>query len=230
MSNYLSDFFNLFFPRNCAICKRSLYAHEKFICRKCNKELPRSYFHLSDNNPLDKIFWGRVDIDKVVSYLIYSKGNMVKHILHNLKYRNCKELGYELGKLYGAELSEVNYFGRVDWLIPVPLHPKKMAIRGYNQSEWIAKGLCVNLNGGVMNDNLFKRVHTSSQTKKSRYSRWENIEDSFDIRDRKVLENKTVLLVDDVLTTGATLEACATCLAEIPGITINVATLAYATQ
>lgn len=228
MVSYLNDFFKLFFPRTCLVCDYTLYQHEEHICRKCIKNLPRSYFHLADNNPLNKIFWGRVDIEKVVSFLLYSKGSHVKNILHALKYGNCKELGYELGKMYAKELSEVSYFNELDFLIPVPLHPQKLSLRGYNQSEWIAKGMSEYLPGKVMVDNLFKNTHTSSQTNKGRYNRWENIATSFDIRDTKVLENKNVLLVDDVLTTGATLEACANCLSKIKGVTIYVATLAYA--
>lgn len=230
MSNYLYDFFNLFFPRTCLICDHSLFKHEKNLCNKCLANLPRSYFHLADDNPLNKIFWGRVDIEKVVSFLLYSKGSLVKDILHSLKYRDCKEVGYELGKLYSKELLVTNYFEKVDFLIPVPLHPKKLASRGYNQSEWIAKGFAEHLNAKVMVDNLYKRTHTATQTNKNRYNRWENISRSFDIRDTAVLENKTVLLVDDVLTTGATIEACASHLIQIKGITIYVATLAYATN
>ncbi|WP_185957497.1 ComF family protein [Saccharicrinis carchari] len=195
---------------------------------RCTKNLPRSYFHLADDNPLNKLFWGRVDIEKVVSFLLYTSGSHVKEILHALKYGNRKELGYELGKLYAKELSDINYFGQIDFLVPVPLHPKKKSKRGYNQSEWIAKGLAEHLPGKVMVDNLYKKLHTTSQTNKGRYSRWENIAQSFDIRDTGIFKNKKVLLVDDVLTTGATIEACAGNLAAIEGITIYVATLAYA--
>ncbi len=228
MSNYLSDFFKLFFPNTCLICNYALYEHEKHICRKCIKNLPRSYFHLTDENPLNKIFWGRVDIEKVVSFLLYTKGSHVKQILHSLKYGTRKEVGYELGKMYAKELADINYFSNLDYLVPVPLHPKKMNIRGYNQSEWIAKGLAEHLPGKVMTDNLYKKTHTTSQTNKGRFSRWENIASSFDVRDTSLFENKKVLLVDDVLTTGATIEACATTLSNIKGITIYVATLAYA--
>ncbi|MGQ1787362.1 MULTISPECIES: ComF family protein [unclassified Saccharicrinis] len=171
-----------------------------------------------------------MDIEKVVSFMLYTKGSMVKYILHAIKYGNKKELGYELGKLYSQELLEVNYFNNIDYLIPVPLHPKKLAKRGYNQSEWIAKGLAENISGKVMPDNLYKRIYTTSQTNKGRYKRWENIANSFDVRNPSILENKKVLLVDDVLTTGATLEACASNLAKIKGTRIFVATLAYATN
>ncbi|WP_075590394.1 ComF family protein [Labilibacter marinus] len=230
MKNYINDFLRLFFPSVCLICGNALLTHENYICRKCNKDLPKSHFHLADNNPLNQLFWGRTNIDKVVSYLLYTHGNMVKHILHALKYRNQKELGFELGKRYSQELAEISYFDEVDWVIPVPIHAKKLAIRGYNQSEWIAKGICENLNGEIMPDNLYKKTFTSTQTNKSRYQRWENIENTFDLRDANALENKTVLLVDDVLTTGATIEGCANTLETIPGITVHVATLAYATN
>ncbi|GAF01851.1 ComF family protein [Saccharicrinis fermentans] len=227
--NYISDFFQLFFPRTCPICHLALFKHEKSICTKCLRKLPRTYFHLAKHNPLDSIFWGRVDIEKVASFLLYTKGSMVKYILHSLKYKNQKELGYELGKLYGHELAKVNYFGPMDYLLPIPLHPKKLAQRGYNQSEWIARGLAEHMSAQLMIDNLYKCTFTSSQTNKGRYRRWENISNSFDIRKPSLLENKRVLLVDDVLTTGATIEACAAQLTNIKGVSVSVATLAYAT-
>ncbi len=230
MRTYLNDFVKLFFPKTCLICGKSLYKHESQICLLCIKDLPRSYFHLADNNPLNKIFWGRVDVKDVISFLLYKKENVVKDILHALKYRNCKEVGYELGKLYCRELANVNYLQHIDFLIPVPLHPKKLAKRGYNQSEWIANGMCESLNAKVLTDVLFKATYTKSQTNKGRYQRWINIEDSFDIRNTSILENKNVLLIDDVLTTGATIEACVGKLKKIKGISVFVATLAYASN
>jgi len=195
----------------------------------CEKELPRSYFHLANDNLIEKLFWGRVDIKRASSFLLYTKGSVVKNILHSIKYKNQKELGYELAKLYSNELKEVNFFNDINVVVPVPLHNKKLRIRGYNQSEWIAKGYSEVLNAELVTDNLFKKIHTSTQTKKGRYERWENVDEVFDIRDMKLFENKNILLVDDVLTTGATVEACAKVLSQIKGITLNVVTLAYAT-
>lgn len=229
MKSYIADFFNLFFPRVCLICSRGLYQHEKHICRLCEKELPRSYFHLADDNLVEKLFWGRINVKRASSFLLYTKGSMVKNILHSIKYRHKKELGYELAKLYSDDLKEVNFFGDIDVVIPVPLHDKKLRLRGYNQSEWIAKGFSESLNAELVVDNLFKKMSTSSQTKKNRYERWENVGEVFDIRDKTLFEHKNILLVDDVLTTGATLEACAKVILQVKGITINVVTLAYAT-
>ncbi len=230
MKTYLHDLFQLFFPRVCSICGNALYAHESFICRKCQQSLPRSYFHMGDQNPLEQIFWGRIQIEKAASFLEYRKGNMVKSILHKMKYKDCKELGFEIGKIFGEELSEVNYFSDVDYIVPVPLHPKKMYLRGYNQSEWIANGINENIGVDVVTDNLFKVIHTSTQTKKGRYQRWENIQKSFDLRYPERFVNKHILIVDDVLTTGATIEACASQLLKVNGVKLSVATLAYATN
>lgn len=229
MKSYIADFFNLFFPRVCLICSKGLYQHEKHICRLCEKELPRSYFHLADDNLVEKLFWGRVNVKRASSFLLYTKGGVVKNILHSIKYRNNKELGYELAKLYSSDLKEVNFFDHIDVVIPVPLHDKKFQLRGYNQSEWIAKGFSESLSAELVTDNLFKRIHTSTQTKKGRYDRWKNVGEVFDIRDKALFEQKNILLVDDVLTTGATLEACANVLSQVEGITLNVVTLAYAT-
>ncbi|TLX77780.1 ComF family protein [Labilibacter sediminis] len=228
MIPYLSDFFNLFFPKICLICSRALHMHEKHICKLCERALPRSYFHMANHNPVEKLFWGRVNIEKASSYLLYTKESKVKNILHSLKYRQQKELGYELGKIYARDLSEVNYFKNLDFIVPVPLHPRKFKERGYNQSEWIAKGLSEVLSVPLKTDLLFKSYHTSTQTRKGRYQRWENVEDVFNIVSGEKFEGCNILLVDDVLTTGATLEACAKKLKSIKDIKINVATLAYA--
>ncbi len=226
---YLDDFFNLFFPNVCCLCGRSLFQHENLICRLCEKDLPRSYFHFLAKNPVEMTFWGRVDIQKGTSFLLYVKGSKVKNILHAIKYRNNRQLGYELGKLYGLELNENNYFADIDLVVPVPIHPKKLRIRGYNQSEYIAQGLCDSLQKTLQTEGLRKVVNTKSQTRKGRFERWENVSDVFKIDDDSLFCGKNILLVDDVLTTGATLESCARCFSKVPDVTLSIATLAYAT-
>lgn len=148
--------------------------------------------------------------------------------MHNLKYRGKKQVGIYLGKLYGKELKKSDLFNTIQVVVPVPMHPKKQQKRGYNQSALIAEGLAAAMNAEVQIDNLIKVSNTSSQTKKSRYNRWQNVKDVFQINDETLLEDKHILLVDDVITTGATIEACAQQLVKIKGVTVSVASLAYA--
>lgn len=152
---------------------------------------------------------------------------MTQTLVHRLKYKGEKEVGVYLGKLLGRELSESEFFCDADVLLPVPLHPAKLKKRGYNQSEVIALGMEKSMKAKLDANILFRKVHTSTQTRKSRYERWENVKDIFGIRNPHLLENKHVILVDDVITTGATLEACAEILLDIPGVKLSVASLAY---
>lgn len=228
--SYLKDFVNLLFPNVCCLCGKSLFKHESILCLRCVKDLPRSYYHLVDKNPVRLTFWGRADIKQASAFLLYVKGSQVKKILHSMKYSNNKMLGYELGRIYGMELKETNLFKDVDVVVPVPLHPKKLRIRGYNQSEFIAKGLCESLGKTLCVDGLLKLVHTTTQTRKGRFERWENVSDVFKINERFSFVGKSILLVDDVLTTGATLEACAKSFDRISGVKLNIATLAYASM
>lgn len=148
--------------------------------------------------------------------------------MHSLKYKGRQETGIFLGEQYGNELKESSYFNTVELILPVPMHPTKLRIRGYNQCEKIATGLSNSMNVPFQFDCLSKVVHTESQTKKSRYERWENVQNVFKVNQPEFIAGKHILLVDDVLTTGATLEACATKLLEVPGTRVSVVTLAYA--
>ncbi len=152
---------------------------------------------------------------------------MTQRLVHRLKYKGKKEIGITLGKLLGRQLSESPFFRDADLLIPVPLHPAKQKKRGYNQSEVIASGMETAMKADLKADLLFRKVHTATQTRKSRYERWENVKDIFGLREAETLKDKHIILVDDVITTGATLEACAETLLEISGIRISVASLAY---
>ncbi len=225
---YLSDFFQLFFPYVCVGCGRKLFRHEEQLCRLCISKLPYSYYHKIKDNPVEKIFWGRVNIEKATSFLIYKKDGVVKNILHDFKYRNNKELAVAMGKLFATELNKYSYFQDVDYIIPVPLHPRKLKKRGYNQSEYIAKGMYNILNVQILTDCIIKVENTMSQTKLSRYNRWLNVGKGFAVKTPEILKNKSILLVDDVVTTGATLEAMASTIENIEGIKIYIATIAAA--
>ena len=225
---FFNDLLNLFFPNTCQACGEVLLKQEQVICFSCLYKLPKTGFHLHAENPVSRVFWGRVNLHAASSFLFFSKGGKVQHLIHSLKYKGNQETGLYLGKLFGEDLIKSELFNSVDLVIPVPLHPKKQHQRGFNQSESIAKGVSEAMNIPLLTNILVRIVHTSTQTKKSRDSRWDNVKNAFAVHKPSALENKHILLVDDVLTTGATLESCSRCLLKIPGVRVSVATLAYA--
>lgn len=195
---------------------------------ECLHNLPETKFHIMESNPLNQTFLGRVPVENTVSYLFFRKGTATQAILHALKYRGNKEIGDFLGYQYGLQLKEVEPFQHIDLIIPIPLHPKKERKRGYNQSEWIAKGLSRALGIDYSTKLLFRRDYTETQTRKARYNRWENVKEVFALENSEQLEGKHILLCDDVLTTGATMEAAIQPFINIKEIKISVATLAVA--
>lgn len=225
---YWSGFLQLFFPEICITCGQKLVNQEKFICLNCLLDIPKTGFHQTAENKAEQLFWGRVKFEKAVSWFYYRKGSRYQKLIHFLKYRGVKELGEELGKHFGFELAEVPGFDTIDLILPVPLHPKKEKKRGYNQSEWIAKGVAFALQKPVDTTSLIRAVFTATQTRKSKFERWENVKGIFKVVDPLPLKNKYILLVDDVLTTGSTLEACADALSAAEGVKISFATLGFA--
>ncbi len=224
----LTDFIALIFPNTCAACGKSLHKNEQSICTYCAYHLPKTNFHLDSNNPVAKIFWGRIPIYSAASYYGFNKGGKVQHLIHQLKYKGQKHVGITVGKLYGHELSYCDDFNTVNTVIPVPLHPKKQKKRGYNQSDCFAEGLAQSMNAEADLKVLYRAVESDSQTKKSRFSRWQNVESVFQLQNTETLAGKHVLLVDDVITTGATLEACAQTLLQVPDIKVSIVAIAYA--
>ena len=224
---FINQFFDLVFPRSCAACGVSMVMNEKFICTQCLLELPKTNFHKHKNNPVAQSFWGRVNIEDATAYYFFEKGSKFKNLIHNIKYKGQKELGLGLGKIFGQELKHTK-FGLVDEIIPVPLHYRKKRQRGFNQSERIAKGLAESLCKPLNTKQLYRAKANPTQTNKSRYERWENVEGIFKLKDPESLKGKHILLVDDVLTTGSTIEACAHPILEIEGTQISLAVLAYA--
>lgn len=224
----LNDFISLIYPKNCASCGNSLFKHEECLCTFCRYHLPKTNFHLQNGNPVEKLFWGRADIVSAAAYYAFGKGGKVQHLIHQLKYNGKKEIGLTVGKLYGLELKQSGKYESIDMIIPVPLHERKKKKRGYNQSEYFAEGLSKSLHVSTDTSTLIRANESETQTKKSRFSRWQNVESIFHIAEPEKLTNKHILLVDDVVTTGSTLEACALTLLKIPDVKVSIATIAFA--
>lgn len=224
----IADFLELVFPTLCVTCGERLITQEKLVCFNCWNDLPLTHFHLEPENKVAQLFWGRVTIENAASYFSYRKGSKYQQLIHFTKYKGLKELGYETGRKYGFVLRESFAFNGVDYVVPVPLHPTKEKKRGYNQCEWIANGIAASMEKKVIADNLFRKTYTSTQTRKNRYERWQNVEGIFGIRRPEEFENKHLLLVDDVVTTGSTLEACAFEILKITNTKVSIATLAFA--
>jgi ComF family protein len=223
---YFHGLLDIFYPRTCAACGTVLFNNEEVLCLKCFADLPRTGFHHIADNEVARIFWGRIPVAHATSFIYFTRDSRFRQILHELKYNGQKRVGIEMGRLFGLELRDTP-FANTDIIHPVPLHPGKLRKRGYNQSELIAKGISLATQIPVENDLIRRISATPTQTKKSRYERWENVRDSFMIAHAEKLRNKHILLVDDVITTGATIEACASAvLAKDEGITISIASLA----
>lgn len=223
--DYLTE---LLFPRLCVVCGDRLIEQEQWICLNCLHHIPRTNFHLSADNPVAQIFYGRVPIEYATSFFYFSKGSQYQTLLHSLKYKGMKELGAEIGKHFGIDLMQSPGFSSVDVICPVPLHPSKEKKRGYNQSWWIASGIAKQMNKELDAQNLKRVTATETQTRKSRFERWQNVEGIFELSNPETFEGKHILLVDDVVTTGSTLEACAAAIHSATNAKVSIATLATA--
>lgn len=228
MKKWMRAFFLLFYPPCCTVCQGPLRESEVCICFKCNLHLPRTNYHLRKNNPIEEIFWGRIPIVRASSFFFYSRKSRYTHILHQLKYKGQKELGHDMGRIMANEIKDSNFFDSIDTIIPVPLHVLKEKKRSYNQSAWIAKGVSEITNIVLDTTSVTKIKHTSSQTDKSRSARIENVHGVFSLSNPEKFIDKHVLIIDDVLTTGATMEACASVFYKTPGVKISILTLAAA--
>jgi len=224
---FLKDLLYLFFPEACLICKESLLKSENYLCINCLHDLPLLNYSNKPNNEVEQSFYGRIPISSATALLLYNKKSKVQHLIHQLKYKNQQQIGVFLGNWLGTEMIESRRFNDIDVVIPVPLHPKKLKKRGYNQVEKFGKALAKLLQAEYVNDILLKITSTSSQTKKHRTDRFKNVNEIFHITDLAYFKNKRVLLVDDIITTGATLEACCQELLKTPSIKISIATMAF---
>lgn len=222
------DIISLLFPRLCYACGNHLLRNEKLICTECYVLIPRTNYHLQEDNPVARLFWGRCKIEKASAFSFYNKDSRIRKLIHNLKYKGVRDIGHELGMIYGSTLLGTDFIGDVDLIIPVPLHPAKERKRGFNQSELIAGGLS-EATGIPVGLNILRRVSiTETQTKKSRFERWKNVEGIFHVDANEKITGRHILLVDDVITTGSTLEACAGELLKHEGVKVSAAALAVA--
>lgn len=220
------DFLSLFYPRLCLACGKGLPPTKEVVCVSCQYHLPKTKFHLEKENPVTEIFWGRIKIESAAALYHFSKGGKTQQLIHKLKYKGKKEVGIKLGRLYGVQLKEATFFKSVDCIVPVPLHPRKEFKRGYNQSDQFAIGLSQTMEIPWYKNALIRNTESDSQTRKSRIERFKNVGRVFEVYKPKLMINKHVLLVDDVITTGATLEACAEQILEVPGTKVSIVTIA----
>jgi ComF family protein len=228
MKKLASDLINLFFPNFCPGCERTLYKNEQSICTFCAFDLPKTNFHLFYGNPIEKLFWGKVPIEAATSLLYFNKGSLTQRLIHQLKYKNQESIGEFLGKEMANSIANFKSYSKVDMVLPVPLHPQKERRRGYNQCNSIVKGYCHIAGIPYSLDSLTRNIDTTTQTKKTRIQRFENVSEIFTILKPSVVENKNILLIDDVITTGSTLESAVNALIRIKGVKVSIASAAVA--
>lgn len=227
LTNILNDINSVLAPRVCFGCNAHLNGGEKLLCTICRNDLPLTDYTFNDENPVDRIFYGRINIKKASSMLFFSEKGIVRELIHHLKYKNQEEVATFLGDWYGQILKENNeLLNTIDLIIPVPLHKKKLRQRGYNQAASFAQRLAFHLEAEYTDNILIKTANTKTQTKKGRIGRWQNTKDLYTLSDPDYLKDKHILLVDDVITTGATMEMCARTLAQSTNTTLYITSMA----
>ena len=220
------DLLDILYPRVCYVCDKVLAKNQNVLCSRCLHDLPVADFHLEKENPVEQIFYGRLPLENATALLLFEKKGMVQKLIHNLKYRGHEEIGTYFGKWLGEELKQQPSYAGISAVIPVPLHKKKLRKRGYNQVAKFAAQIAEALEVPYVDDVLLKLSSTQTQTLKTRFARWGSIEETFSLNNEKRLAGAHILLVDDLVTTGATLEACAQKLLQIRGTRISIATMA----
>lgn len=217
------------FPHVCSGCGSDLLSIESNLCLRCVDALPETDFEKHANNPVEKMFWGRLPLESASATYYFTKESLVQHLMHRFKYKNNKELGLQLGRMMGYQLLHSGRF-KTEAIIPLPLFPGKEKRRGYNQSVLLCEGIAESLKVPVLTDVINRPEHTETQTKKGRIERWRNMEGKFFLTNPEKIAGKHLLLVDDVVTTGATLEACGTELLKAGKVKLSIATLCFASR
>lgn len=219
---------SLLFPHTCASCQSDLLERDSEICGSCLLDLPETGFTGLPDNPVEKLFWGRLPLRSASSLYYFNKGGAIQKLLHEIKYKGNRALAIQLGKNLGKAIAQFHTPGSLDALIPLPLFPKKERQRGYNQAQLISEGISLVTGLPVLNDVIIRPEHTETQTKKGRLERWKNIDGKFDLKDPAAIKGKSLLLVDDVVTTGATLDSCGQELLKAGNIHLHIAVLCIA--
>ena len=218
------------FPHTCDGCGSDLLNIESRLCIRCLASLPETNFEQHAGNPVEKLFWGRMPLINAAARFYFTKESLMQHLMHQFKYKGNKELGLQLGRMIGNNLKSSDRFADIDALIPLPLFPSKEKKRGFNQATILCDGIAEILDLPVLTNAITRPQHTETQTKKGRIERWKNIEGKFQLINPQAIQNKHLLLVDDVVTTGATLEACGNELLFGENVKLSVATLCVASR
>jgi len=227
LNTYSKDLLHLFFPHHCTGCGSDVIADTQMLCLQCLAKLPETNFFGAAGNPVEKTFYGRLNLQAAGAAYYFTKDSLVQHLIMQLKYHDNKEIGTYLGKLTALQMQQTDRFSSIDCIIPLPLNNKRQQKRGYNQAALIAEGISGVLNIPVITNAVKRKLFTETQTKKDRTSRWQSMQDVFEINNASLIENKHVLLVDDIITTGATLEACGNVMLQVPGLKLSIATVAW---
>lgn len=224
----LGSIIDLLFPKVCFACNKLLHDNEHYACTNCRHELPVTNFHFNNDDSVKKVLYGRVQVELATALLRFEKKGVTQNLLHNLKYKGYEDIGHFLGAWLGAELKTLPTYQTIDMVIPVPLHKKKQHKRGFNQVTKFGQAIAKNLDAKYVDDVLIKTSNTSSQVTKNRWTRWLSNTEIFQAVNTDKIQNKHILIVDDIITTGATLEACANILRKSSTIKISIATMAIA--
>lgn len=220
---------HLLFPHICTGCGSDILHEESVLCMRCIDAMPETNFELHSNNPVEKTFWGRLPLAGATAQFYFTKESLMQHLMHQFKYKHNKDLGLQFGRIMGEQLKKSGRF-EVDALIPLPLFPAKEKRRGYNQATVLCEGIAEAMKIPVLDKIISRPQHTETQTKKGRIERWKNMEGKFILADADAIKNRHLLLVDDVVTTGATLEACGNELLKAENVRLSIATLCIASR
>jgi len=224
----LKSIVSIFFPKVCENCENQLGDNEQLLCTDCRHSLPITDFHFNNDNMVKTVLYGRAELEEATALLRFEKRGIVQKLMHELKYRSKEDIGLFFGNWLGEELKESKKFNTIDIVIPVPLHKKKLKKRGYNQVTKFGKSIAKILNANFEENVLLKTTNTSSQVNKKRLERWQYDNETFSLINANKISNKHILLVDDIITTGATMEACILELNKAENVKISIATMAIA--
>jgi len=229
LSEIKDSFLHLLFPHVCDGCGSDVLGKESTLCMRCIEAMPETNFELHPDNPVEKKFWGRLPVHQATAQFYFTRESLMQHLMHQFKYKRNKDLGNQLGRMMGESIKRSGRFV-VDALVPLPLFPAKEKRRGYNQATVLCEGMAESLQVPVLKDVVIRSQHTDTQTKKGRIERWQNMEGKFVLAKPELISNKNLLLVDDVITTGATLEACGAELLKAENVKLSIAALCYASR